>query len=806
MSWRHLHPRDAVNETPSSHSWACRCLIAGIFCGDDLPPPLDPAVRDPSGLLAVRRFVDRQAGTVIDSEPPAHPAGSCSAARRIQWTEGQNIGGMRARLSTRTCIVAITAYPLLLILLNDSWVFGDPFVPTIDNHIYTGYFFNLRQYLNIFPAAYFGTRLPWILAGAAVHALAPPEPATYIVRLLLWYAAAFSLFSIIRLLFADDLAALIGTLLMVTHTDFLAAIGWDHVDGPGIVLILVGTALLTAAARSRHWRAALVFAGAAQAAMVTNHLILALLVPVQLAWYLAIDRRLSRHAIPASLAYLSLGALGMIGALGGVSWALSGSFFYLSPQLTAGVGIVQNRATWAPHDSSWVRRATWLVFPGVAAAAGVIIGAEIMVARIRRERLSQRDVLAALSILQLLVVGGLFAVLEVAGFWLLYYPFYACYLLPFAFIAIAALLARAMASVSPPGSWAMLAVASACTLAPFAPGVARALPACAPGCDLVGAVGALAIVATIALVSAGVTGSGPIIASAVAALAILNISVADTHVFSFPPDPKRRAAALAVYDAIRAIQPYDRDGALRFWYNWRDPLGGIFTAISSTYLWHWTLVSNEFPELIDPVGGAKVVIDPDERIVILSARDGWRVLRVLAERTVAPLGLRLIPLGHAKIRRGGIAVDLAFVEMQPVGEAPPVRISPSEMAAVGAARVIARPPGVTVETNPEPWSWAGRLPIPVERLRRYADSHAVVRVHMRVSRGHIGIGVLNRQGTAFITQQMVAAGTTAVDVSLGIPHLDEASALIVRNWGPRGRSLVDVESISIAAYAVPGSM
>jgi hypothetical protein len=709
---------------------------------------------------------------------------------------------MKPRLGTRTCIVSIAAYPLLLILLNDSWMFGDPFVPTIDNHIYTGYFFNLRQYLNLFPSAYFGSRLPWLLAGAVVHALAPPEPATYVLRLVLWYAAAFSLFSIIRLLFADDFAALIGTLPMVTQAGFLSAIGWDYVDGPGIVLILVGTGLLTAAARSRRWRAALVGAGAAQAAMISTHLILALLIPVQLAWYLVINRRSSRNSIPAGLACLSLGALGMIGALGGVNWALSGSFFYLSPQLATGVALAQILAPWAPRDTSWLRGATWLVFPGVAAAAGLIVGAGIMAARVRRESLSQQDVFAALAILQFLAAGGLFTVIEIAGLWLLYYPYYVSYLLPLVFIVIAAILARAMTSVSAPGSWAMLAVVAACTLAPFAPGVARALPACVSRCDLAGAVGALAVVATIALVSAGVTGSSPIIASAVAALAILNISVADPHVFSFPPDPNRRGAALAVYDAIRTIQPYDRDGALRFWYNWRDPLGGIFTAISSTYLWHWTLVSNEFPDLIDPVGGAKVVIDPDERIVILSAQDGWRVR---AERTVAPFGLRLTPLAHAGIRLGGIAVNLDFVEMQPVGEAPAVRMSPSEMAAVGAATVIARSPGVTVETNAEPWSYAGRLPIPAERLRRYADSHAVVRVHLRVSRGHVGIGVLNRQGTAFIAQQMVPAGAAAVDVGLGIPHLDEASALMISNWGLRGRSLVDVESISIAAYAVPGS-
>ena len=75
--------------------------------------------------------------------------------------------------------MVLTAYPLLLMLVNDSWVFGDPFSATIDDHIYTGYFFNLRQYLNAFPAVYFGTRLPWILVGSVVHALTAPEPARW---------------------------------------------------------------------------------------------------------------------------------------------------------------------------------------------------------------------------------------------------------------------------------------------------------------------------------------------------------------------------------------------------------------------------------------------------------------------------------------------------------------------------------------------------------------------------------------------------------------------------------------------------
>ena len=711
---------------------------------------------------------------------------------------------MKPRLETRFCILAIVAYPLLLMLVNNSWVFGDPFAITMDDHFYTGYFFNLRQYLIVHPDVYYGTRLPWILFGYAVHALAAPELAQYILRLALCYAAAFSLFSIIRVLFADNFAALIGTLLMVTHTGFLSAIGWDYINGPGIILILVGTALLTSATRSRHWRWALVGAGAAQAAMVSNNLFLAVLAPVQLAWYAVIDRRSQRNPIPTSLVFLSLGALAMLGALGGINFALSGPFLFLTPQATGGAAVAQNPAVWRPRDSSWIRHATWLVLPGMASMAGLIVGAEMMFARARRRRLSQQDVYAAVSIVQLLVVLGLFIVLdEVAGFWLLYYPYYASYLFPFVYIAVGAILARAMVSV--PSPWPILAVAATCLLAPFTPWVARGLPACAPGCDLAGVVGAMAVVATIFLASAGLTGSVPIIMAAVAAFGILNVSLANTTVFSFPPDGRRRAAALTVFDAIRAIQPYDRDGALRFWYNWYDPLGGIFTAISSTHLWHITLVSTEFPKFTDPKSGTarvSVLIAPGvgERILILSAQDNWRAR---AERTLAPLGLRAVPLGHRRIQRGAVAFDLGFVELQPAAEAPAVRISPLEMTPMAAATIMPRGPGVTIRTGTERWSWAGRLPISQMLLRRYGDSHAVVRVHLRVSRGRVGIGIWSDTRAAYTARHAIPAGPMAVDVSLGIPRLDEPSALIVDNWSVRGESVVEVESISIAAYAVP---
>jgi hypothetical protein len=285
------------------------------------------------------------------------------------------------------------------------------------------------------------------------------------------------------------------------------------------------------------------------------------------------------------------------------------------------------------------------------------------------------------------------------------------------------------------------------------------------------------------------------------ALAVLNISVADANVFSFPPDPRRRAATLTVFDAIPAIQHYDHDGALQFWYNWRDPLGGIFTAISSAYLWNWTLISNEFPELI--MARVHRNVHPGERLVILSARDD---ARGLAQKALAPLGLRLVTLDYARIQRGTIAFGLTFAKLEPVAEGTAVNIPPSGITPEGTATLtVHHSSGVTVLTNVEPFSWAGRLPLPVEQVGRHPGAHAVVRVRLSVSRGRITVGIVNKDRTDFIARQMVPAGTGDVDLGLGIPRLGEAGPLVITNWDVRGRSQVRVESVSLATYAVPGS-
>ena len=85
---------------------------------------------------------------------------------------------MTRQTHTARYLGAVACFPLVLLLINDSWVFLPPGA-WIDPDVYTGYFLDRKQHLNVLADAYYGTRLPWVLLGASVHAVAPFEVAQY---------------------------------------------------------------------------------------------------------------------------------------------------------------------------------------------------------------------------------------------------------------------------------------------------------------------------------------------------------------------------------------------------------------------------------------------------------------------------------------------------------------------------------------------------------------------------------------------------------------------------------------------------
>jgi hypothetical protein len=119
----------------------------------------------------------------------------------------------------------------------------------------------------------------------------------------------------------------------------------------------------------------------------------------------------------------------------------------------------------------------------------------------------------------------------------------------------------------------------------------------------------------------------------------------------------------------------------------------------------------------------------------------------------------------------------------------------SMIRASEASSLEPAPSGVLFHSPPIPWAYIGRMPLEAA----CTEGGGWVAVNLRVTRGTIGVGVLNRRGDDFVASASVAPTEKVQTVYLRIESFAATSDLIVRNW--EGQSSADglIESVRIAA-------
>jgi hypothetical protein len=342
----------------------------------------------------------------------------------------------------RYYVAALLLLPLLVVWRQNNATFSHE--GSIDPWIYFGFFQNLVEFKRgLFPGTYFGERLSWLLPGAAIHRLLPALAANYVLHLGVHTVAAAAFFSIVRRTI-DARVATLSTLFFTLHSWLWAATGWDYVDGAAIAYGLLSLALLTRAARLERPGLTLLGAGAAAAGMLYSNLFVATLLPALPATYIVLARLWRRRTLWRSIGDMALwcvaGAALVTGALGAVNYWIEGEFWFFAQSLGAASrlmkanrwhhGITIATGPWAGH----IYPHLWLpAMAGVAALAGL--------AAWLRPRPQPKRIPALLFCGQYVYVAAIMAYFQFfANNAVLGLHFYASYLLPFAFLTLAATL------------------------------------------------------------------------------------------------------------------------------------------------------------------------------------------------------------------------------------------------------------------------------------------------------------------------------------------------------------------------------
>jgi len=550
-------------------------------------------------------------------------------------------------------LLLILAVPWLILRFDTTWLFGYAMSPAgfIDPWVYFGFFLDLKQHIGTFKGAYFTTRLTWTVPGAIIYHIFSAIVATYVLHLVVFYAAAISLYLILKVTVSQR-AAILATLLMAFHSYFLWAVGWSYMDGAGDAYLLMTVCALTFASRSNRSRWWLFAAGVLAAMTVYCQLFLIVFFPVVLGGYHFARRQVGRDQPSQPWKPFAWGFAAVTVIFGAFNMAINGRFLFFVNSLGTAAKLVVNHNPYVDSTYGWLTGATWLVLPTIAFVGAVLC-------------LSRHKYLEAIPNLNFLLFWQRFYVLSFATmiFWqvvgqpVLQLSTYTSYLIPSAFLALGSQLEIAVHRMRRLHFLLLCGSIVLISVAPLTLRLGSLLRATLQGHLLLVPL-ALSIVA-LAIVSSGIRHMQ------VLGVLVLCIGLATLNANSGPrvwskagtlQDPAfQKSAMLAIVDSVRMVQELDPKANLYFWYDVDSRLGRMYRSVASTYLWAYRLQSENFPSL-----GPKAA--PSGRRILILGEDGHANL-LLAEASLAKEGLTAKVLATRTIHEGPFHWDVVEVQV-----------------------------------------------------------------------------------------------------------------------------------------------
>jgi hypothetical protein len=559
------------------------------------------------------------------------------------------VGSKTGWLRVDPAYLVLALLPWFVLSVTSAWIYNP--LGSIDPWIYFGYFLNYPKYAaELFPGLYYGSRLSWILPGYCLNALFDPMQAKYILHVGFYYLAVFSLYGILRKAVGSR-SALLAAVLFGTHSYFLHAVGWDYVDGPGIIYNLLALLCIVQTAQSHRPRLWLVASGAAAAAMFYCNAFLAVFLPFLPALYIyqahpGLTWTSVRTALRFAL-WFGLGALLVSLLLGAVNHAVGGGFWFYSSSIQFITG--SSKGDQSSSGWSWATFAYWLAFPLVAALGSI----SYLLIGILRRTFANRG-LNLFFVLQYLACLGFMIAWHMAGGLGLQWSYYTSYLLPSAFLAIGCMLAPHLERWPALAYWLFLAAVT------------------------FGFVASLGMHATNTAIRARLAGWVTLSVCVGVGLILNNFLRGRWYVsililgglwlcqtgFQMPFGQEDHRAELArIVETVKLVRQHIGEDAPAFWYNRREQFGREFNAIHSCYLWGWAMISAGFPAFTPnhplPAG--------TEGVILSSQDDALQQ----ANQALHDIHLEARTLGTGKIDRDGVRFQLIFFRTEPLSTTGP---------------------------------------------------------------------------------------------------------------------------------------
>jgi hypothetical protein len=581
--------------------------------------------------------------------------------------------------------------------VNRAWMYSVLDHP--DSWMYTGYFLHPELLYPRFPDAYQGTRVLHIIVGWLAHHWLPTTEAVFVHKAFYFYLLFFFLYGILHRLFRNERAALIGAIIGVTQGHLIYAQSYNYVSGTILVLLLAN---LWAQSRMRDTRCLWfwqMLAGAFYVGVVWTYLLLPLLAASVFALFVYCLPRWTWRELFAGLGWAALGGLVMTVTQGLISLFLGGRFWFFLAQVNKASSFMQE--DWFQSVDAW-DTAPWMPFYGAMLVLALLAiwrgtgpGYEPSPARPAGRWPALVHPLPFVSIIFVLNFF-LFVYCDLTGVWpMLENYFLTSFLLPNALLVLGGWVAWLLRDLEPRRQWWLVFAAIAVVLGVYGWG-GFYMPKKYYGWESAKWLLPIALVA-------GVLGVGgrprrAFAATLVFLLALVGVNYSLAVSGMFNPSALAHNVAFdnALYDTVRVIEPWDRDGQTWFWANVAKEKR-IPQLLNYFFLWRSTLGS-EFPGLMggnmhphEPISARKFRIRPGMRILLFDPAPDEIAL---AQSSLKADGVELRPLAKTVTPGGGSIVPMSLE----LWEAWPLTSSRGRPIDLSQAQTA---PGVTGEKVPD---------------------------------------------------------------------------------------------------------
>lgn len=579
-------------------------------------------------------------------------------------------------------VLLIALFPIFLLLINRNWIFFEnPYGNNVDSWVYTGYFFNYENYYKIFGQLYYGDRVSWIFPGYFFNHILSPLVANYILHIVFFCLALLALYFIIKMIFDENTAFLIS-LMMGTYTFFIREIGSNYGQGSVITYFLLIILFLTASAKSTHWKIFLFLGGICFASMIYAHMFTIIFTPYIIVYYIIANHQWRKNSNPVSLLYFIIGIVTISIIYSGINIALTGNWCFFSAQLNSVFYYYVHTPTEPKPILSYLFKiySSFFTFDSLILPELIFVTSCLSLVCWNKYKKGDKNHFSLFFPLSYILMFGFFFYIDIKGNYSLLTQFYNCYLIPFIFLAIAPQISLILKEIH--GNRLDLVLIFSLFLFGLPLIVYNFAIFQYPLVKFI-AIGIFILILfqnmfTFKYISRL---KSPKIKDAIFSIVIILLCITYT-IFNcclytsnaytnidFHGIDTQENGYMAITDSIGIINHEISTNKVRFWYNINETnengyYGGLYGSINSVYLWMYTYIGQDFPNIDQSKFETPFYWpQPPPEVVILSTDP---VVFEKAQRSLNAIGYNATFISEKPVHRGNISFNITIINIAKV--------------------------------------------------------------------------------------------------------------------------------------------